>query len=315
MKRLPTSDSISRPNLIENGRLNLDLLTRLSAAPPVYEPGEPLFWNDPHISSEMLKAHLDPNTDAASRRPETIVKTVKWLSQYLSLLPGAEVIDLGCGPGLYCARFHDEGWKVTGMDFSERSIAYAREQAEKRIQDIEYVQRDYTTWDESGKYDAAFLIYCDLGALKDPERDVFLQNVFRALKPGGRFVFDLETPACFGTTVGKGQDSSWRARPKGFWKPEPHLLLSNSFYYPAKQTYLDQYVVVVESGEAFVYRVLHHVYTEETIVPVLEHAGFAVDDVWGDLSGSSYSEDSHTMAVVARKPGAIDLLTPKSYDI
>lgn len=292
----------SRPNVLRDGHLDLDLLSRLSAPPPIYEPGEPLFWTDPHISSEMLKAHLDPNTDAASRRPETILKTVKWLSQYLRLPPGAKVIDLGCGPGLYCTHFHREGWKVKGMDFSERSIAYAREQAAIHGQDIEYVQQDYLTWDESLEYDAAFLIYCDLGALKDPDRDILLQNVFRALKPGGRFVFDVETPAHFTTTVGKGENSSWRASPKGFWKPEPYLLLSNTFYYPEKQTYLDQYVVVVESGETFVYRVLHHAYTRETIVPVLERAGFRVEDVWGDLTGSPHSEDSHTLAVVARKP-------------
>ncbi|HHW25872.1 MAG TPA: hypothetical protein GXX23_00850 [Firmicutes bacterium] len=46
----------SRPNVLRDGRLDLDLLKRLSTPPPVYEPGEPLFWTDPHISSEMLKA-------------------------------------------------------------------------------------------------------------------------------------------------------------------------------------------------------------------------------------------------------------------
>ena len=91
--------------------------------------------------------------------------------------------------------------------------------------------------------------------------------------------------------------------PKGFWKPEPHLLLSNTFYYPDKESYLDQYVVVVESGETLIYRVLHHAHTRETIVPVLERAGFIVDDVWGDLTGSPYSEDGHTVAVMAGKPG------------
>lgn len=293
----------SRPNVLRDGRLDLELLSRLSTAPPVYEPGEPLFWTDPHISSGMLEAHLDPNTDAASRRPETILKTVKWLSQYLRLPPGARVIDLGCGPGLYCTHFRGEGWKVTGLDFSERSIAYAREQAAKCGRDIEYVQLSYLDWDESDKYDAAFIIYCDLGALKDPDRDVFLQNVFRALKPGGRFVFDVETPAHFADSVGGGQNSYWGATPRGFWKPEPHLLLSKTFYYPDKDTYLDQHIVVVESGEAFIYRVLHHAYTRQTIVPVLERAGFIVDDVWGDLTGSPYSEDGHTLAVAARKPG------------
>ncbi len=205
------------PNVLRDGRLDLELLSRLSTAPPVYD-GEPLFWTDPHISSGMLEAHLDPNTDAASRRPETILKTVKWLSQYLRLPPGAKVIDLGCGPGLYCAHFHREGWKVTwGLDFSERSIAYgAGAGCEVRSRTIEYVQLSYLDWDESDKYDAAFIIYCDLGALKDPDRDVFLQNVFRALKPGGRFVFDVETPAHFAASVGGGQNSYWGATPQGF---------------------------------------------------------------------------------------------------
>ena len=39
--------------------------------PSHYEPGEPL-WTHPHIAAEMLKAHLDPTTDAASYAPQTI---------------------------------------------------------------------------------------------------------------------------------------------------------------------------------------------------------------------------------------------------
>ncbi len=66
---------------------------------------------------------------------------------------------------------------------------------------------------------------------------------------------------------------------------------------------MDQHVVVVESGETYIYRVLHHAYTRDTIVPVLERAGFVVDDVWGDLTGKPYKEDGNLLAVAARKPG------------
>ena len=72
--------------------------------PEPFTPGEPLFWDDPHISSQMLKTHLDPTTDLASRRPEIIELTVTWLVETLSLQPGDSVLDLGCGPGLYSAR-------------------------------------------------------------------------------------------------------------------------------------------------------------------------------------------------------------------
>ena len=69
---------------------------RLSAflkKPELYEKTPENFWNDPHISKGMLEAHLDPNTDAASRKPEFIDSSVEWIS---SLLPqGAKLLDIG----------------------------------------------------------------------------------------------------------------------------------------------------------------------------------------------------------------------------
>jgi hypothetical protein len=46
----------------------LDLVAASSVAPPLFEPGEPTFWDDPHVSSSMLQAHLDSPNDIASVR-------------------------------------------------------------------------------------------------------------------------------------------------------------------------------------------------------------------------------------------------------
>ena len=51
--------------------LLLAQLIELQEKPAPFTPGEPLFWDDPHISTHMLAAHLDPDFEAASRRPET----------------------------------------------------------------------------------------------------------------------------------------------------------------------------------------------------------------------------------------------------
>lgn len=49
----------------------LSQLIELQQKPAPFTPGEALFWDDPHISSQMLAVHLNPDVEAASRRPET----------------------------------------------------------------------------------------------------------------------------------------------------------------------------------------------------------------------------------------------------
>ena len=48
--------------------------------PEPFAPHDAPFWDDPYIASRMLEAHLDPSTDAASRRPATIERTVDHLT-------------------------------------------------------------------------------------------------------------------------------------------------------------------------------------------------------------------------------------------
>ena len=69
-----------------------------------FTPGEALFCDDPHISAQMLQAHLSPNNDLASQCPETIHRSVGWLVATLDLQPGDSLLDLGCVPGLYAMR-------------------------------------------------------------------------------------------------------------------------------------------------------------------------------------------------------------------
>lgn len=287
---------MDRPKAAVDGKLQVGLLKGLGTRPKVFEAGEPLFWDDPHISSEMLRAHLDPKVDAASRRPETIDTTVAWLVDHLGLEPGDSVLDLGCGPGLYCTRLHQRRLRVTGMDYSHRSLDYARAAAAQSGRDIGYVYQNYLTLDLFEQFDAIFLIYCDFAVLAPSDRDDLLGRVRRALKPGGRFAFDVFTPANRPAT----ETSSWVARERGFWRPDPYLCLENTFYYPEEQVFLDQYVVVGEDLSVKVYRNWDQVYTPEAIMPVLEAQGFRDAEFWGDLAGAPYNPDAPCLGIICR---------------
>ncbi len=86
----------------------------------------PEFWNDEHISAQMLRFHLDPTAEAAPRAHAFIDRSVAWLVPALGLTPGSRLLDLGCGPGLYANRIAAHGIEVVGIDVSNRSLGYAR---------------------------------------------------------------------------------------------------------------------------------------------------------------------------------------------
>ncbi len=286
-------------HLITRAGLDLALLHSLAQKPTLFAPGEPLFWADPHIAAQMLDAHLNPDNDLASRRPETIDRAVDWLAEALGLDSDTALLDLGCGPGLYARRFARRGVRVTGVDLSENSLAYARQHDPAST----YLTCDYRALDTYGwreTFDAAVLIYGDLCVLNDGDRDTVLGHIHRALKPGGRFAFDVSTPALHAWPNG---NTSWYVvNGPGFWKPGPHLVLESHFAYPEHDTALDQFIVIEAEGAVSTYRNWFHDYTPATITPVLEAAGFQVRGVFADLWGTPYTPEGGWVGVVAEKP-------------
>lgn len=75
----------------------LSSISQYSKKPPLFEPGELRFWDDPHISKGMLEAHLNPEQDAASRRPQTIDKEIRHLISSGTLKRGTGCSTLAVG--------------------------------------------------------------------------------------------------------------------------------------------------------------------------------------------------------------------------
>jgi SAM-dependent methyltransferase len=104
--------------------MEFDTIIAATKRPAVYSKGTAQMWVDEYISVRLLEVHLNPDIELASRKETTINKTVAWI---LDKVPGEklEILDLGCGPGLYAEKLASRGHRVTGMDFSANSIRYA----------------------------------------------------------------------------------------------------------------------------------------------------------------------------------------------
>jgi len=291
--------TIEMTTKIITGNIDFKTLAQYTIKPDVDEPGEAAFWNDPYIAQQMLKAHLDPNTDAASRKPETIDRSVEWIVYQMRLQSGSRFLDLGCGPGLYTIRLARRGFAVTGVDFSPNSLDFARLQARQENLSINYILQVYLTIAYDAEFDAVSLIYFDLGVFSKANRGRLLPRIARALKPGGHFAFDVVTELHHSKPH---RLTGCEVFPSGgFWRPGPHMVLSQVFHYPEDMAYVDRYLVIDESGNLAVYNVWEHYFTKEMVRSELSQAGFSQVTLWSDLTGTLYDEYAGSIGVIAKK--------------
>jgi SAM-dependent methyltransferase len=103
----------------------------------------------------------------------------EWLVLALQPQAGERILDLGCGDGFLTRKIAESGAIVVGVDASPQMVAAAKERGvEARCVSGEALPFDH-------EFDAVFS-NAALHWMSD--QDAVLHGIYRALKPGGRFV-------------------------------------------------------------------------------------------------------------------------------
>jgi len=282
-------------NIIDSGILNFSALEDAFKKPEVYAKSTSKFWDDDYIAKQMLEFHLNPNVEAASKKAETIQAETKYITKTTSM-KNKDVVDLGCGPGLYVAEFAKSARTVVGIDLSQNSIDYAQETVASKYQNVRFKRLNYLSLEDKEAYDIATLIYYDFGALDFADQKNLLQKIHQALRPNGLLVLDVlsdqaEHPESF----------SLDFKTRSFWSLEPTLEAHRKMVYSDPLVRGDQYTLISETGDLRIIRVYDRLFSKEEITGLLEEAGFEVKALTRDLSGTPWSTDSKTMGIIAKK--------------
>lgn len=273
-------------------------ISKYLTKPRLHESSTNQFWNDEHISSYVLETHLNPQADRASRKPEFMDQSVDWIISIAPPSRFSSLLDLGCGPGLYAERFRKAGFSVTGIDFSKRSIEYAKKQTAIQESGIQYYYQNYLKMDYDSCFDIVTLIYCDFGVLSTDDRANLMKRVYRALKPGGMHILDVFTHA---QHEDETEHSGWNYYPDGgFWDSSPHLCLESFYRYDEDDTVLNQTIVINEDGVEC-YNIWEHCFTKDGLLGEVQAAGFTQYELYGDISGKQYDEDGNIICAVFTK--------------
>ena len=136
---------------------------------------------------------------------------------------GALILDVCCGNGVLARELAERGYRVTGIDASEKMLRYARANAPS----AKFVRADARTFTAPAQFEAAISTFDSLNyMLSEDDLLAVFRNVFAALVEGGRFVFDLNLERRYldfwGATCSTVDDGH-ACFMRGDYDPETHI--------------------------------------------------------------------------------------------
>ena len=127
------------------------------------------------------------NPEQYARNARFVADLGQPVVELLAPQSGERILDLGCGDGALTAKLAAMGCEVVGVDGSAEQIGAARALGlDARIVDGQVLPFD-------GEFDAVFS-NAALHWMKQP--DAVIEGVWRALRPGGRFVAEMGGHGC-----------------------------------------------------------------------------------------------------------------------
>jgi len=254
-------------------------------------------WTDGHTAQQMLSYHLNEEVDMSSRNRRFIERSTAWIISRFGLNSGTRVADFGCGPGLYSSRLALSGAKVTGIDFSHNSIAYARNHARDNNLEITYACQNYLSYESEKKFDLIIMIMCDFCALSPTQRQEMLARFKRHLAPNGSILLDVYSDTAFS----KRKEAAIYEKNQlgGFWAKDDYYGFVTTFRYEQDKVILDKYTLIDRKKTRTVYNWLQY-FTPEDITREFSLMGLEIESLYGDVAGAPFDPDADEFAVVAR---------------
>ena len=255
-------------------------------------------WTDEHTSEQMLKYHLNEDVDLSSRNKDFIDRSVRWIVSHFEIDKNTSIADFGCGPGLYTTQFAENNASVAGIDFSERSIRYAKEVADRKGLDISYSLKDYLTFETADRFDLVTMIFCDFCALSPSQRKSLLAKFNKFLKRRGSVLLDVPSLNAFEQ---REETAVYEANLlNGFWSADKYYGFQNTFKYEREKVVLDKYTIIESDRIRTIYNWLQY-FSPETLEREFTESGFAIEKIFSDVAGTPFDSKGNEFAVVAKK--------------
>lgn len=247
-------------------------------------------WNDPYISKQMMKYHLQTDNDVFSRNIVDIKDTVEFIHKKYK---PSTLYDLGCAVGLYTNLFEQKGIDVTGIDISTNSIEYAKRQNSN----VEYINANHLKYKPNKQFDFITLIYFDFCALSNVNRKVMLNNVKSMLNEDGLFMFDVWSYKFYDRIQ---QGVKKYSESNGLYMKAHCNVTEETIKYDDYHLILNKVNANSKKKQLEFYN-WDKCFNVKEITELVTKHGLKVVDIFNNTYGDKYKEDSYSLTIVCKK--------------
>jgi SAM-dependent methyltransferase len=246
--------------------------------------------NIPWHESDKFWETVDPILFSEQRWLNTPIE-IDLLISLLKLKPEAKVLDLCCGVGRHSLELTRKGYQVTGVDRTTRYLRFAKQQAKREKLKIEFILKDMREFCRPNSFDAVINMFTSFGYFENPNDDKrVVKNVYRSLKPGGRFLLEL-----------MGKEILARIFLDRNWHEENGMLVLEERKLSRNWSWIDNRWILIKGTRKKEFKVSHRLYSAMELINLLKECGFKRAEAFGDLAGAPYDQNAKRLVVVAKK--------------
>lgn len=221
---------------------------------------------------------------------ERTKKEIEFLVNELELDKPNKILDLACGYGRHANRLAELGHHVTGIDITLGFLEIAKREAKEKGVSVKYIQGDMREIVFKKEFDRVLMLYTSFGYFEDEENFKVLQNVARALKPGGLFCIDMHNRDVFLKNF----------HPYVVEEKENDLMI-NRISFDSVTGRLYNRRIVIRNGKRKEKPFIIRLYNATEIRELLNRVGLNITKIYGDKAATPFTSDSRTIIIIAKK--------------
>lgn len=255
-------------------------------------------WTSERISPFIFQSYFTNDIYGGSKDTVFQNKSISFINDIASRFNCKKILDLGCGPGIYCSKLFSLGYESSGIDICQKAISYAQEQARNKNQNIKYYNNDILTIDIDEKYDMIIMLYEVFSTFPIEKRSLILEKVYTLLDENGIFIFDVPSHRRY---VEQNSMKIWEIfKPGDIFLDETCCYFFSTEKFP-QETLFNHSVFLFENGEMLDFYDWIQCFNKKMLEDELSKQGFSVIKFYSNTIGERLDAKSHSIAGVCQK--------------